>query len=213
MSPEILALTINILVLLFSVILHEVMHGWVALKFGDRTAQLAGRLTLNPIPHIDPIGTILMPAIFVVLPLLTGVQPGIFLAWAKPVPVNPFNFTDLRRGEFLVSIAGIGANIALALIGTLIYHISPVNSILKDVAQFTVGINLILAIFNLLPIPPLDGSKVLASQLGYAGAKFLDNLNQYGFLILIALLYTGIIGFVLRLILQPLSRLLGVPMF
>jgi len=95
----------------------------------------------------------------------------------------------------------------------LIYHISPLNSILKEVAQFTVSINLTLAVFNLLPIPPLDGSKALASQLGYAGARFFDQLNQYGFIILIALLYTGIIGFVLQFLLRPLYSLLGVPMY
>src|SRR3990167_9994626 len=116
MQPEFL-LALSIVILLFSVILHEVMHGWVALKFGDRTAEQAGRLTLNPIPHIDPIGTILLPGLL----LLTG-SPILF-GWAKPVPVNPLNFSSLRKGELFVSAAGILANFSIAVAAAIIYHI------------------------------------------------------------------------------------------
>src|SRR5258708_9874631 len=123
MNPEVLA--ISLVILLFSVIVHEVMHGLVALKFGDHTAEHAGRLTLNPIPHIDPIGTILLPAIFLILPLVTGVPSRFFIGWAKPVPVNPLNFTNIRNGELLVSLAGIASNVTLALLAAIIYHLLP----------------------------------------------------------------------------------------
>lgn len=179
------------------------MHGLVALKFGDHTAENAGRLTLNPIPHIDPIGTILMPILFVFL------QTGFFLAWAKPVPVNPLNFKDIKRGELFVSLAGILSNFGLAIMAALLYHFTPGGSFfLKDLMEYTVSINLMLAVFNLLPIPPLDGSKVLLSQLPYNLAREYDKLSQYGFLILIGLLYFNIIGFILNLVINPLKALL-----
>lgn len=212
MDPTFIAL--SILILLFSVIVHEVMHGLVALHFGDHTAEDAGRLTLNPIPHIDPIGTILLPAVFLLLPLLTGVQSNFFIAWAKPVPVNPLNFSNIRLGELLVSAAGIIANFVLALICALIYHVvsSPGNSSqLSTIFQYGVAINLMLGIFNLLPIPPLDGSKILLSQLPYQAARAFDQLSQYGFLILILLLYFNVVGVVFAFILPPLYSLLGVP--
>lgn len=208
MDPIILSL--SIVILLFSVIVHEVMHGLVALRFGDRTAQNAGRLTLNPIPHIDPIGTILLPAVFLLLPALTGVSSQFFIAWAKPVPVNPLNFKNIRAGELWVSLAGVLSNFGLAFTAALLYHITPFG-VLKEVFQFTVTINLMLGIFNLFPIPPLDGSKVLLSQLPLHLAREYEKLSQYGFLILIALLYFNVIGFVLRILLIPLQTLLGVP--
>lgn len=183
--PEFFAL--SIIVLLFSVILHEVMHGLVALKFGDHTAERAGRLTLNPIPHIDLFGTILLPAllIFTGSPILFG--------WAKPVPVNPLNFTSLRKGELLVSAAGISANFGLAIVAALIFHFlnalpQTFPALLGSLLRFTVIINLVLGIFNLFPIPPLDGSKVLLSQLPLNLAKSYQRLEPYGFLILLILL-------------------------
>lgn len=185
MNPEFLAL--SIVILLFSVILHEVMHGVMAKKFGDTTAERAGRLTLNPIPHIDLFGTILLPALLIISgsPILFG--------WAKPVPVNPLNFSNLRRGELLVSAAGILANFGLAITAALIYHLlnalpQTFPALLASLLKFTVLINLILGIFNLFPIPPLDGSKILLSQLPYNLAKEYQKLERYGFLILIILL-------------------------
>lgn len=180
--PEFFAL--SIIVLLFSVIVHEVMHGLVALKFGDRTAQNLGRLTLNPIPHIDLFGTILLPAllIFTGSPILFG--------WAKPVPVNPLNFTNLRKGELFVSAAGILANYSLAIIAALIYHTlnampQEFPALVGAVLRFTITINLVLGTFNLFPIPPLDGSKILLSQLPYNLAREYEKLDRYGFLILL----------------------------
>lgn len=211
MVPEFLAL--SIIILLFSVIVHEVMHGLVALRFGDYTAQQAGRLTLNPIPHIDPVGTILLPGLLIISgsPILFG--------WAKPVPVNPLNFSNLRKGELLVSAAGILANFSLAIICALLYHFLdalPIlfPSLVGEVLRYGVFINLVLGVFNLFPIPPLDGSKVLLSQLPYNLAKRFEKIEPYGILILLILLMVPIgrgsllqtvLGFFVRLF----SQLLG----
>lgn len=219
MDPTFIAL--SVIILLFSVIVHEVMHGLVAKKFGDRTAENAGRLTLNPIPHIDPIGTILLPALM----LLTGL-PG--LAWAKPVPVNPLNFKDIKTGEIMVSLAGVASNFGLALIATVLFHLN--NSIfnvplLSQIAEFTVFINILLGIFNLFPIPPLDGSKAVAALLPYKQslkaqpkgmlsgfaynlAREYDKLNAIGPFILLALVFTGVIGKLLYMIALPITHIL-----
>lgn len=211
MQPEFLAL--SIVILLFSVIVHEVMHGVLARKFGDHTAENAGRLTLNPIPHIDPIGTILLPAILI----FTG-SPILF-GWAKPVPVNPLNFSNLRRGELFVSAAGILANFSLAIAAALIYHIlnalpQSFPALLGGLLRFTVSINLVLGVFNLFPIPPLDGSKVLLSQLPYKLVREYQKLERYGFLILIILLmvpfgHSSLLQSVLEFFVNILSSLLG----
>ncbi|MDO8618880.1 MAG: site-2 protease family protein [Candidatus Daviesbacteria bacterium] len=205
MNPEFLAL--SLVILLFSVIVHEVMHGWVALQFGDETAKRMGRLTLNPIPHIDPVGTILFPALL----MITG-SPILF-GWAKPVPVNPLNFSDLRKGELLVSAAGILANFGLAAIAAILFHlliIVPTTPLLVlELLRYTVTINLILGVFNLFPIPPLDGSKVLMSQLSYTLVKQYEKLEQYGFLLLLVLLFTGIPQVILSAIVGILSKILG----
>lgn len=203
----------SIIILLFSVIVHEVMHGLVALKFGDTTAQRAGRLTLNPIPHIDLFGTILLPAILI----FTG-SPILF-GWAKPVPVNPLNFTSLRKGELFVSAAGILANFSLAILAAVIFHIlnalpQTFPFLLGRLLHFTALINLVLGIFNLFPIPPLDGSKILLSQLPYKLAKSYQKLEPYGILILLILLMVPfggnsllqtILGFFLNLGLKVLG--------
>lgn len=210
---EIIAL--SVVILIFSVIVHEVMHGYVALMFGDTTAQRAGRLTLNPIPHIDPVGTILLPGVLLLLPLLTGASPGFLIGWAKLVPVNPLNFRDLRKGEIFVSLAGVGANFALALAFAVLYHVSGAifaNPLAMQIFEFGVQINLVLAVFNLLPVPPLDGSKVLIAFLPYQAAKSFERVSfQYGFLIILGLLYFNIIGLIFNLIIPPLMALLGIP--
>lgn len=209
--PELFAF--SILILLFSVIVHEVMHGVMALKFGDHTAERAGRLTLNPIPHIDLFGTILLPAllIFTGSPILFG--------WAKPVPVNPLNFSNLRKGEFFVSAAGILANFGLAIAAALIYHFLNVlpqtfPAIVGTLLRFTVTINLVLGIFNLFPIPPLDGSKILLSQLPLNLAKSYQKIEPYGFLILLVLLMVplgrgSLLQTVLGFFVGLFSRILG----
>ncbi len=203
--PEFLAL--SLIVLLFSVIVHEVRHGLAALHYGDETAQKMGRLTLNPIPHIDPVGTILFPALL----MITG-SPILF-GWAKPVPINPLNFSNLRRGELVVSSAGILANFGLAFLAAVLFHIFSIlpqtPTLLLQLLRYSVTINLILGVFNLFPIPPLDGSKVLLSQLPYNLAKEYARLEQYGFLLLIMLLFTGIPQALMGFLVGILSKLLG----
>ena len=197
---------LQIIILLFSVILHEVMHGYVALKFGDRTAEKAGRLTLNPLPHIDLVGTILVPA------LLLLSQSGFLLGWAKPVPVNPLNFSNLRKGELFVSAAGIISNFSLAIMAAILFHIFKSFSVPELLTQslvFMVIINILLAIFNLLPVPPLDGSKILLSQLPLKWAKEYQKLEQYGFLLLLVLLMSGMLQFIFPLVIIISQAILG----
>lgn len=197
---------LQIIILLFSVILHEVMHGYVALRFGDQTAERAGRLTLNPLPHIDLFGTILVPALLLIS------QSGFLLGWAKPVPVNPLNFSNLRKGELFVSAAGIIANFSLAIVAATLFHIFksfPVPELLTQSLVFMVVINILLAIFNLLPIPPLDGSKILLSQLPLKWAQEYQKLERYGFLLLLVLLMSGILQFIYPLTMTTAQFVLG----
>lgn len=197
---------IQIIILLFSVILHEVMHGYVALRFGDRTAERAGRLTLNPLPHIDLVGTILVPGLLLIS------QTGFILAWAKPVPVNPLNFSNLRKGELFVSAAGIIANFSLAIAASILFHILKnfsVPDLLSQALIFIVVINILLALFNLLPVPPLDGSKILLSQLPLKLALQYQKLEQYGFLLLLVLLMSGMLQFIYPLAMMISQFILG----
>jgi Zn-dependent protease len=183
-------------VLLFSVVLHEYAHGWQALKEGDDTAYMLGRLTLNPLPHIDPFGSVLLPVMLALLnsPFLIG--------WAKPVPVNPRNYRNYRAGDIRVSLAGIVVNLALAVIATLLLVVfirladvlpalSPSLELGARMMQYGVLINLILAFFNLIPIPPLDGSHVLYHLLPPRLGMQYRQLQRYGMLILIVLLMVG----------------------
>lgn len=176
-------------ILLFSVVIHEMAHGWMALRLGDPTARDAGRLTLNPIPHIDLFGSILVPLFSI---LAAG---RIFIAWAKPVPVNPWNFGNYRRDDMLVSLVGPVSNLCLALACSvmviLLGAIGPaiVNRNIPLMPQFWefllkmfyggVYLNVVLAVFNLIPIPPLDGSHVLASFLP---DELADRYRRLGFL-------------------------------
>ncbi len=187
MDPVILSAAI--VILLFSVIVHEVMHGYAALRFGDRTAENAGRLTLNPIPHIDPIGTVLVPLSLFILGNALGTG-GILFGWAKPVPVNPLNFSNIRKGELVVSAAGILANLGLALVASILMRLffNFENPQLSMILYSALSINVSLAVFNLLPIPPLDGSKIVMSLLPYEQARSFQKVEQYGPLILLGLL-------------------------
>lgn len=182
-------------IVLFSVIVHEIAHGWMALRLGDPTARDLGRLTLNPIPHIDPIGSI-------VVPLLSLAAAGqVFIAWAKPVPVNPIYFTSPRRDSVLVSIVGPASNILLAFACTLVVIGTVIVARLAGGEAFPlavealdfiarmfyggISINIALAVFNLLPIPPLDGSHVLAAVLSPAVARRYMSVGFFGILLIL----------------------------
>jgi Zn-dependent protease len=183
-----------LVVLLFSVIVHELAHGYAAYAMGDPTAKYAGRLTLNPINHLDVFGSIILPGLLL---LATGGQ-GPVLGWAKPVPINPYNFRDQKWGEVKVSIAGPASNLAMAVIFGLVLRFVPVEILatipgLSMMLYYIVEINVMLAMFNLLPIPPLDGSWILFRF--FPARPIFDNvknfLQQYGMIILVFLLFFG----------------------
>jgi Zn-dependent protease len=187
---EILYIIISLTILIYSSILHEIAHGYVAYRLGDPTAKLLGRLTLNPIKHIDPFMSIIMPLI------LYFTSPIIF-GGAKPVPVDPFNLKDGPKDIALVSLSGPMTNILLAILGSILIHIfypnMPLsmvssNSIIGFCLSSLVTLNLLLAIFNLIPIPPLDGSKILASILPKKDAAAYLSLEPMGIFIIFALL-------------------------
>ena len=194
--PYILQSALMVVVLLFSIIIHEIAHGYVALLNGDRTARMLGRITLNPVPHIDPVGSILLPLLLLIS------QSSFLIGWAKPVPVNPLNFRNYRWGEFAVSAAGPVSNLALAAIFSALLRLGLENPGLTQLAYYGVSINIILALFNLIPIPPLDGSHILALVLPRELARLYSHLQPVGFFLILILFYTGILG----AILMPLYR-------
>jgi Zn-dependent protease len=194
--PYLLQAALMVVVLLFSIIIHEIAHGYVALLNGDPTARMLGRLTLNPIPHIDPVGSILLPLLLLIS------QSSFLIGWAKPVPVNPLNFRNFRWGEFAVSAAGPVSNLALAAIFSVLLRLGLENPGLTQLAYYGVSINIILALFNLIPIPPLDGSHILALVLPRELARLYSHLQPVGFFLILILFYTGIMG----AILMPLYR-------
>jgi Zn-dependent protease len=195
-----IAFVLLIIPLLYSVVIHEVAHGWVAYRMGDPTAKWLGRLSLNPLKHLDPIGTLML--------FLVG------FGWAKPVPINLNNIPDRRKGLIFVSSAGILANILLAFGTLLVYRLLslPSASTVALIANYTAYINITLAALNLIPIPPLDGSKIL---MGFASRRtqyLLARIEPYGFFILIGLLYLGLlddfIGFIRGIIVMIIKVLL-----
>lgn len=204
------AAVISLIILLFSAILHEIAHGYVAERLGDPTARLLGRLTLNPIPHIDPIMSLILPLMLI----LTG-SP-VVIGAAKPVPVDPFNLRDGRRDMALVSLAGPLTNILIASIFALLLRFVPflqTDAFVFALVFKIIQLNLVLGIFNLIPIPPLDGSKVLALFLPEETAKTYLSIGNIGFFIIFILLLMPIGGFSLNAIISNLLafglRLLG----
>lgn len=174
-----LAFTFQIAVLIMSVVAHELSHGYAADFLGDPTARLSGRLTINPLRHLDPMGSFLVP-------LISFFSVGFIFGWAKPVPYNPYNLKS-RYAEAFVASAGALANLALAVIFGLIIRFggNSLSPAFIDIAQVIVLINLVLTIFNLVPIPPLDGSKVLFNLLPWHFSELFRTLERYGFVILL----------------------------
>lgn len=173
-----------LIVLIVSIVIHEVAHGWAALYYGDTTARDMGRLSLNPIKHIDPIGSILVP----VMLLLTG-SP-YMVGWARPVPYNPNNLNDKKNGTRVVALAGIVANLIIAGVFVIILRIGLTHGMSVPILQFfalIILVNLVLAFFNLLPIPPLDGSKILASFSGPKLREFIETRSMNNAIIFLIL--------------------------
>ena len=184
-----LSIPISIAILLLSVIIHEVAHGLMAEKLGDPTARRMGRITLNPIPHIDLWGSIIIPAFM----LITG---GFLIGWAKPVPIDPRHFKDPMRDFAVTALAGPVANMGQVLVYSVIYHGALALGapyLVLYIASTGIFLNLLLAMFNLLPIPPLDGSRLVAALLPQdMGWQFLS-VGRFGFMILFMLIATGVL--------------------
>jgi Zn-dependent protease len=200
--------------ILFAITVHEVAHGWMASKLGDKTALMLGRLTLNPLKHIDTVGTIIIPLALLIMSRMFG--GGIIFGWAKPVPVNPRNLHNPRRDMALVALAGPISNLLMAIIWTAVMKLGVV--LMTHGIKFAIPIalmgkaglivNLILMILNLIPIPPLDGSRIIAALLPPRLAYKYERIAPYGFFILIILLITGILHLFLWLPIVILQKLI-----
>lgn len=198
---------IQLIILIFSAIVHEVMHGVVAEKLGDDTARLEGRITLNPIPHIDPFGSIALPL------FLMMVGSPVILGAAKPVPVNFNNLRDPKRGMALVSLAGPLANFGLAILCVIPIKLGLVNQLSYEILIQAIIINLVLGTFNLIPIPPLDGSKVLAALAPDRWMYKILEWERFGFLIVFAFLYLGLLDRILWPVVLWFSRIFGLGLY
>jgi Zn-dependent protease len=203
-------LIIYIVVLLFAISAHEAAHAWMSHKFGDDTAYLLGRVTLNPVAHTDPIGTLLIPIVsFIATSSGVGFVP--LIGWGKPTPVNPLRWRNKDLANIMVSLAGIMANLIIAILALVAMKIAQKTGVLADggsLGSFAepVGmllvqalmLNLSLAVFNLLPIPPLDGSKVLYTFLPASAQPVLETIERFSFIILMGALYFGVVDVIFR---------------
>jgi len=223
---DIVSIVISLFALLFAITIHEASHAWAAMKKGDPTAAAMGRVSLNPLAHIDPIGTVLLPLLLVI----TGAPA---FGWAKPVMVNPRNLRHPRRDNLWISFAGPAANMAAAsvslLLILLIKALRPdmttfLANFLTKQQQFPAGfypleglvlilfyivlVNTYLAVFNLIPVPPLDGSGVLSGLLSYQAAAVYDRIRPYGFIIVLALIMLGVLDIIIRPVLHFIATLI-----
>jgi len=199
-------------ILFFSVILHEVAHGLMAERHGDPTARIMGRITLNPLPHIDPIGTILLPGIMIIMSLFGASVP--IFGWAKPVPVNPQNLNNPKKDMIWVALAGPGTNFLVAFFFALLYRLLAVPGSLGGAVLFYgTAINLFLTFFNLIPIPPLDGSRILSGLLPEHLSYRLSQIEPFGFIILVVLLMGGVLNYLFYALLKLSLVLTGASFF
>lgn len=215
-------LIIFMVVLLLAISAHEAAHAWMSHKFGDDTAYMLGRVTLNPIPHIDIIGTLVIPIVAFLFGAIGGALGTIpLIGWGKPTPVNPRKWSSYKKGNFWVSIAGVLANLILVIIGIVLAKIlmmsgveptaffqSEMNPLVIFVSNLMV-LNLSLAVFNLLPIPPLDGGKILSNFVPDSVKPVLDMIEQFGFILLLLFVYMGLFRMIIRPFLLGLFYLLN----
>ena len=192
--PDFQTLLIYIIPLLFAITLHEAAHGWIASKLGDHTARMMGRVTLDPTKHIDSIGTIAIPLVL----LLSS--SGFIFGWAKPVPINFNALGNVKNGMIWVALAGPGANIVMAVcwLFVMIIAINMNIAVLIEMGRIGILVNCVLAVFNLLPIPPLDGSRVISALLPNRLAYQYNQLEQYGLYILLGLMFLGGFNYLVR---------------
>lgn len=207
-------------VLVFSISAHEAAHAWMSNRFGDDTARMLGRITLNPVAHIDPIGTLLIPIVGFIFGSVGGTVARIpLIGWGKPTPVNPLRWRDKDRANVMVSAAGIIVNTIIAICAFTVLKVMLMTGGFESMSrqlgepiflflQLFLTMNISLAVFNLLPFPPLDGSKILETFLPASAQPILTLMEQYGFIILMMLIYVGFFGAILRPIMDLVYYLL-----